>query len=173
MSKITLTRTDMPIPDEKELSCARKFLFDCFKGVTETDRKRWFRFWRAATSKEAGEIFNIETVFPRYTPYHKRHMKIEQDVFNAQERFTDFEMFRQWLKIGAGFVIWVVGAKGGIVPLPKSIAYASIEEQDFREFHDNVIDFLRGEHAAMYLWKHLGKQGSYDMMDSVLREFNE
>jgi hypothetical protein len=100
-------------------------------------------------------------------------MKIEQDVFNAQERFTDFEMFRQWLKIGAGFVVWVVGAKGGIVPLPKSIAYASIEEQDFREFHDNVIDFLRGEHAAMYLWKHLGKQGAYDMMDSVLREFNE
>lgn len=173
MPAITLVRTREDIPAGPALDLARKLLFDCFKGATETDNKRWWRFWKIAIGKEAGEMFNLETVFPRYTPFHKRHMKIEQDVFNAQERFKDFEQFRNWMKIGAGFVDWVPGAKGGIVPLPKSIAYASIEEQEFREFHEDVMNFLRGEHAAYYLWKHLGREGAADMMDAVLQEFNE
>lgn len=155
------------------MDVVRDFLFGLFSGATDEDDKRWNRFWRMVTSKEAGELFNIETVFPRYTPFHKRHMKIEQDVFNAQERFTDFEMFRDWLKIGAGFVEWVPGAKGGIVPLPKSISYAKTDEQEFREFHENVMVFLRGEHAAPYLWRHLGAAGSHEMMDTILLEFGE
>jgi len=172
MPTMTIVRTDIPMPTEQELNWARKLLFDCFRGATDRDNKQWWRFWGIAISKEAGEMFDVEMVFPRYTPYHKRHMKIEQDVFNAQERFRDFDMFRDWLKIGAGFVEWVPGAKGGIVPLPKSISYAKTDEQEFREFHESVIAFLRGEHAAPYLWRHMGAK-SHEMMDSVLREFNE
>lgn len=173
MPSITLVRTDVPIPVEQELVRVRSFLFGLFKGATETDDKRWNRFWRMAAGKESGEVFDIETVFPRYTPYHRRHMKIEQDVFNAQDRFKDFEQFRNWLKIGSGFVDWVVGAKGGIVPLPKSISYTKTDEQEFREFHEKVIEFLRGEHAAPYLWKHLPNAQAHEMMDAVLREFLE
>jgi hypothetical protein len=49
---------------------------------------------------------------------------------------------------------------------------AKTDEQEFREFHESVMHFLRGEHAAPYLWKHLGVN-SHEMMDTVLREFNE
>ncbi len=173
MPEIVLIRTDAPTPQGAALDTVRSFLFGLFKGATDTDDKRWNRFWRMATGKEPGEMFDLETVFPRYTPFHKRHMKIEQDVFNAQERFTDFEMFRDWLKIGAGFVVWVPGAKGGIVPLPKSVSYAKTEEQEFREFHESVMEFLHGEHAAPYLWRHLGNDGAQEMMRAILREFGE
>lgn len=173
MPSITLIRTDAVKPQGKALDDVRSFLFGLFKGATDDDDKRWNRFWRMATGKEAGEMFDLETVFPRYTPFHRRHMKIEQDVFNAQERFTDFERFRDWLKIGAGHVEWVPGAKGGIVPLPKSISYAKADEQAFREFHDKVIEFLRGDHAAPYLWKHLGNDKAHEMMETVLLEFGE
>lgn len=173
MPEITLVRTAEPMPSEQELGVIRRFLFGLFKGATDKDDKRWNRFWRMASGKEPGEIFDVETVFPRYTPFHKRHMKIEQDVFNAQDRFKDFDRFRDWLKIGAGFVEWVPGAKGGIVPLPKSISYADTDEQVFREFHANVIDFLRGEHAAPFLWRHLGADKAHEMMDSILQEFRE
>jgi hypothetical protein len=115
----------------------------------------------------------VEMVFPRSGPFHRRHMKIEQTLFDAQERFTDFQMLRDWLKIGAAWVVWVPGAKGGIVPLPKSISYAKADEEEFRQFHSQVIEFLRGEHAAPYLWKHLGKEKSYEMMDSILEGFGE
>jgi hypothetical protein len=173
MPEICLIRTDAPEPQGAERDAVRRFLFGLFKGATEQDDKRWNRFWRMAVGKEAGEIFDIETTFPRYTPFHRRHMKIESDVFDAQERFKNFDMFRDWLKIGAGFVEWVPGAKGGIVPLPKSVSYSKTDEQEFREFHDNVIGFLRGDHAAPYLWRHLPKEKAHEMMDAILLEFNE
>lgn len=168
MPAITLVRTDTPMLPEAELSRAHTLLFDCFKGATELDNKRWWRFWKSATEKEQGEMFDLETTFPRYTPFHKQHMKIEQDVFNAQERFRDFEMFRNWLKIGAGFVLWVPGAKGGIVPLPKSASYAKTGEEEFREFHVKAMEFLRGEHAAPYLWRNLGKEIAREKMNAIL-----
>jgi len=172
MPKIQVVRTRAPKPDESSMIIIRSFLFECFKGATDIDDKRWRRFFEYATNKEAGEIFDVELTFPRYTPYHKRHMKIEWDVFKSQEKFSDFEMFRNWLKIGAGFVEWVAGAKGGVVPLPKSISYSELSELEFHEFHDNVIAFLRGEHAAPYLWKHLEAK-SHDYMSEILAGFNE
>lgn len=34
------------------------------------------------------------------------------------------------------------------------------------------INDLRGQHAAPYLWRHLGEK-SHDMMDAILSEFGE
>jgi hypothetical protein len=169
--KITIARTDKGIP--VNLDPVREFLFGTMNGATKEDKKAWNRFWRRVLKLVPGEMLNFEVVFPRYTPFHRRHMKIEQDVFNAQDRFTDFDRFRDWLKIGAGWVEWVPGAKGGIVPLPLSISYAKADEDQFRMFHEKVIDFLRGEHAAPFLWKNLGRDGAFEMMDTILAGFNE
>lgn len=98
-------------------------------------------------------------------------MAIEQAIFDGQERFSDFNQFRNWLKIGAGHVDWMPGAKGGIVPLPKSISYADLEEDEMREVHEAMMAFLRGPHAAPYLWKHLGDEAG-EMMLSILRGFD-
>lgn len=170
MSKLTITRTDIAMPPD--MAAARTFLFECIKGFTEQDNKRWRRFWNMLTSKEPGEMAEIEMVFPRSGPFHRRHMAIEQAVFNAQERFEDFEVFRAWLKVGAGWVTWAAGPKGGVVPIPKSISYAKADEEEFRQYHDQMIGFLRGGHAAPYLWKHLDDK-AHEMMETVLQEFNE
>ena len=172
MPKMCVVRTDIEKPSEPHMAIIRDVLFGCFKGVNHVDDKRWKRLWSWAIRKEAGEMFDLETAFHRYLPYHKRHMKIENEVFKAQERFTNFKEFRNWLKIGSGFVVWVPGAKGGIVPLPRSIAFTELKEQEFHEFHENMIAFMRGDHCAPFLWKHLGSK-SYEMMDSILSEFNE
>ena len=61
----------------------------------------------------------------------------------------------------------MAGPKGGVIPLPKSISYTELEEPEMREFHQNMMIFLRGDHAAPYLWKHLGNK-SHDMMSTIL-----
>lgn len=172
MSDITITRTNIELPKGAELDGARKVLFDCIRGFTEVDNKKWRRFIKVLLGKEPGEMAEVEMVFPRSAPFHRRHMKIEQSVFDAQERFDDFEMFRYWVKVGSAWVIWVAGPKGGVVPIPKSISYSKADEEEFREYHVKVIGFLRGEHAAKYLWPHL-KDGAFDMMDSILIGFDE
>lgn len=173
MSRVTITRTNAPMPTEHELVGARNLMFECIRGFTEQDNKRWHKFWKMLISKEPGEMAVIEMTFPRSGPFHRRHMAIEQQVFDAQERFTDFEQFRYWLKVGAAWVTWAAGPSGGVVPIPKSISYSKADEEEFREYHAKVVEFLRGAHASKYLWKHLGEQGAHEMMDAILQGFDE
>jgi hypothetical protein len=60
-----------------------------------------------------------------------------------------------------------------VIPIPKSISYAELDEPAMREFHADMLAFLRGPHAAKYLWNHLSPEKAAEMMDSVLREFEQ
>lgn len=171
MSKITIVRTAEMFPPESILEHVRRFLFGLFDGWRKDDRSGWRKFWKRLTSLEPGEFVVIEFVQPRSGPFHRRHMAIESAVFDAQERFDDFDMFRDWMKIGAAWVEWVPGAKGGIVPLPKSISYAKADQAEFEQFHRQVMAFLRGPHAAPFLWRHL--ESPNEMMNSILEGFGE
>ena len=151
----------------------RQFLTGYIDGFNRDDKTAWRRFLKRLMGMAPGEMALIEARMPRSGPFHRRHMKIEQSVFDAQERFEDFEQFRYWLKVGAAWVTWAAGPKGGVVPIPKSISYAKADEEEFRRYHVKVVGFLRGEHAAKYLWPHLDAQAAADMMDSILRGFEE
>ena len=173
MSQITIMRTDKPWPlAAMILDAIKDFLFGVIDGFNRDDKRAWRRIWKRIKDMEAGEMLVIDIRMPRSGPYHRRHMKIEQSVFDAQERFQDFEQFRYWLKVGAGWVTWAAGPKGGVVPIPKSISYANADQEEFARYHEAVIVFLRGEHAAPFLWRHL-KDRSHDMMESILEGFNE
>lgn len=156
---------------DAERAAAMKALEHGLRGVDEPNHKRWRSFLRRMFGMEHGEIAEVGTRIPRSGPFHRYHMAVEQAVFDAQERFEQFEQFRNWLKIGAGHVTWVPGPKGGIVPLPKSISYAELEEPAMREFHDLMLAFLRGLHAAPYLWRHLSADQAAEMMEAILAEF--
>jgi hypothetical protein len=151
-----------------ERSAASRALEHGLRGVDDKNHRRWLRFLRSVFSLEDGEIAQVGTRIPRCGVFHRHHMAVERAVFDAQQRFTHFEMFRNWVKIGCGFVEWVPGAKGGVVPLPKSIAFSELEEAPMRAFHADMLAFLRGPHAAAYLWKGLDADAANDKMRAVL-----
>ncbi len=158
---------------DTERAIATKALEQAIRGIDEQNHKRWKTFLRRMFGMEHGEIAEVGTRIPRSGPFHRFHMAMEQAVFDAQERFSDFDQFRNWLKIGAGHVDWVPGAKGGIVPLPKSISYAALEEAEMREVHAAMVAFMRGPHAAPYLWRHLDADEACEMMNAVLGGFDK
>lgn len=173
MTTICIVRTEraMPVLDSV-LNVIRDFLFGVVDGFTRDDKRAWRRVWKRIKAMEAGEMLVVDIVQPRSGPFHRRHMKIEQSVFDAQERFQSFEQFRVWLKVGAGWCDWCAGAKGGVVPIPKSISYAKADQDEFVKYHEAVIAFLREGHAARFLWRHLGDQAD-EMMESILEGFGE
>ncbi|OFZ67935.1 MAG: hypothetical protein A2V79_05445 [Betaproteobacteria bacterium RBG_16_56_24] len=173
MSKLTIARTDAAMPSGTALDGVRSFLFGVLDGFGQDDKKAWRRFWKRVTQAEPGEMFNVEVVSPRSGKFHRFHMAMEQSLFDSQDRFDDFEMLRSWLKIGSGWVKWVPGAKGGIVPLPKSISYAKADEDEFQQYHAGVVRFLRGGHAAKYLWPHLDQLARDEMMECILQVFEQ
>lgn len=118
-------------------------------------------------------MVSIKTRKSRSGPFHRRHMAIETAVFEAQEKFQSFEQFRNWLKVGSGFCDWVGGPKGGVIPVPKSIAFDKLEEGEMRQVHDSMVEFLRSEHAGRALWRHLPSDKQTEMIESIFTGFGE
>lgn len=160
---------------DDELSVVRKFLFGWIDGVGEIEKRKWRRFWWNFTNRvETGEIVNITTRTQRSSKFHRRHFSIEVSVFESQDTFDNFDMFREWVLMGAGHVEWMPSPYGGMpVPRAKSISFAKCEDGEMREVHTNAMRFLRSDRALSQLWPHLNSIKGLAMIDSILMGFNE
>lgn len=171
MTTINLVRQPAALTQE-ETRTFFSLLLRFIDGLGDQNKKRLRRLFNWFLALEPGEMANIDVVQPRSTPFHRFHMKLESSVFEAQERVKHFKQFRLWLKLGAGHVDWMTGPKGGVFPVPKSISYAELPEDEFREFHQAAVEFLRTEHACHYLWPHLPPSQAAEMMETVLERFD-
>lgn len=174
MSDITLVRMDSsPIPPS-DAEAARRVLFGIVDGLGDRGRRQWRRFVSSLLRLEPGEMVDIKTHKARVGRNHRRHMLIETRVFEAQERFEHFDPgFRDWLKVGAGFVDWYPGPKGAVMPVPRSIAFDKLEEDAMQELHDQMIAFLRTPHALKTLWPKLSPLDRELAIEAVLMDFKE
>jgi hypothetical protein len=170
MTEIVLVRQNSEPIAEADAEAARRVLFGQVDGLSEQHRKSWRRLWSWFLKKaEPGEMVEIKTHRERLGWYHRKHMALEQAVFDAQEKFDSFEQFRNWLKIGAGWCDWIPGPKGAVVPVPKSISYASTEQDEMERVHAAMMAFLRTEHPQKVLWRHLDPAKRAEMMDVLLQ----
>lgn len=174
MTEIVLVRQDTSPIADADREAARRVLFGAIDGLSEQHRKSWRRlmnwFFNKATP---GEMVEIITHRERLGWFHRKHMAFEQRVFEAQERFEDFDQFRMWLKTGAGFVDWLPGPRGGVIPVPRSISYAKLEQDDMEKVHGSMVEFLRTDHAQKALWPKLPVLQRDGAMRALLEEFNE
>jgi len=174
MTEIVIVRQPGIEVTEDEKAAARKVLFGAIDGLGERGKKQWRWFFNGVLRLEPGEMVTIKTHKARSGPFHRRHMAMEQRVFESQERFENFDKgFRDWLKVGAGHCEWHPGPKGGVFPVPKSISYSDMEDDEMREFHDAAVAFLRTDHACKTLWKHLSAPARTEMIETILAEFGE
>lgn len=174
MPEIVLVRQEDVEITDAERDAARKVMFGFVDGLGERGRKQWRRLWSNLLRLEPGEMMEIRTKQPRVGVYHRKHMLLETRVFEAQERFENFEKgFRDWLKVGAGHCDWYPGPKGGVFPVPRSISYDSLEQGAMEEFHDNAVAFLRTEHACKTLWPGLSVAQRIEMIETILGGLGE
>ncbi|MCW7541460.1 DUF1367 family protein [Aquabacterium sp. A7-Y] len=172
MTDILLTKHERVPLTDVELQTVRRVLFGIVDGLGDQDRRAWRRLWNWLLQAEPGEMVQLRMDRERCGPFHRMHMAVEQAVFKAQERFPNFKAFRDWLKVGAGFVDWYPGPKGGVIPVPKSISYTKCPENEMREFHLAAVDFLRTAHACKTLWPKLPASQRDQAIEAVLGEFD-
>lgn len=156
-----------------EVDTFRRVLYALADGMNAQHKQRWRRLWNWLWKAGPGEFVTWTQTRTRSSPFHRRHMLIEQRVFDAQERFEEFEQFRNWLKLGSGFCDWYPGPKGAVVPVPKSMSYAALDEDGMQELHVSMMRFLRVPRTAKVLWPHLGPAAGARMIESTLEEFRE
>lgn len=139
-------------------------------GLTDKDERAYQQFVRRI--RELGRsCITFEWREPRSGPAHRRFFAMIHAAFDAQERFDDVEQFRAWLQIGAGFAEFLPHPERGLVAVPKSIAFAKLDDVEFRAVADKVWAFYRSEHARQTLWPHLGDAESAEMVWTILEEF--
>lgn len=173
MSEILLARQEGPPPSDDDKAAARRVIFGIIHGLGETNRKAWARFWNGVLRLEPGEVVEIRTHRERIGWFHRKHMALEQRIFDEQERFEHFEQFRNWLKIGSGHVDWVPGPRGAVVPIPRSISYAKMDQGEMEAFHDAAVAFLREPNAARVLWPKLPAQQREGAIEALLASFEQ
>lgn len=173
MADITLVRQHDTVIPEADREAARRVLFGAIDGLGEKGKRQWRRFVSSLFGMAPGEMVEIRTHRERLGWYHRKHMALESKVFEAQERFESFEQFRNWVKLGAGHCDWVPGPKGAVVPLPKSISYAKLEQADMEAFHAAAVEFLRTPHAIKTLWPKAAAHVRELAVEEVLTAFNE
>lgn len=152
---------------EQELAVVRRFLFGGIHGLNEQHEKRWRRFWSRIMRAEVGEVFRFENVVDRSGQFHKRHMAIEQALFDRQERWAKLEHMRNWLKAGAGWGDYEL-VNGRMKFVPRSTSYEECSDDEMREVHESMVAFLRTPYAMRHLWPHLTNNQRIDMLESIV-----
>ena len=142
-------------------------------GLTERDAKAYGKFVKRLREMGRAESITFSWREPRSGPFHRRHFAIINALFEAQEQFTDADHFRKWVEVGAGYCDLLPGPKGKAVAVPKSIAYERLDQAEFEHLHDAVMAFLRSKHATRFLWPHLSDEQGGEMVDAILREFEQ
>lgn len=173
MSDIVLVKQHAAEIPKADADAARRVLFGMVDGLGDRGKKQWRRFFNMVMRLEPGEMVEIKTHKARLGWYHRKHMKLEQSVFEAQERFEHFKAFRDWLKIGACFCDWYPGPKGGVIAVPRSISYDELEQTAMEQFHDDAVTFLRTPHAIKTLWPKLPAIDRELAIEAVLTAFKE
>lgn len=168
MQIVLIKQTDQQL-EEPQASAVRSFLFDFFKGATETDHRAWMRFMRSMNEAVAGEYFSFKIERQRVGVAHRKQMALETKIFNSQERIADVKQFRAWSYIGCGWCDWMAGSKGGVVPVPKSISFSQCSEEEAEQFRESFLAFMRTEHAQHYLFPHLSAQLAEQCMEELLK----
>lgn len=154
MAKFQIVRTDAPLPKEEMLVAIRYFLFECLKGSTLDDEKRWRRLWRTIIALVPGEIFDVEFKFIRNWMFHKKFFALLNYGFDCWEPNRKHkthkgiaieknrEQFREDITIAAGFYDQTFDLNGRMRLKAKSINFGSMDDAEFEKVYSAVVDVL-------------------------------
>lgn len=154
---------------QAEVDVVRRFLFQNVRGLSAQDDKRWKRLWGGLWNAAPGEGFQLYVAEERSGPFHRRHRVILEKLFASQERFRHIDKLHDWLKVGAGFVNWTPGKDHKPVATPRTTSFPETSEDEMREAHAAMVDFLHTERAQRFLWKCVKPSHRPEMLEAVLQ----
>jgi hypothetical protein len=82
---------------------------------------------------KAGSEFWVEIRKARNPKHHRLYFALLKLTFDNQERYENFELFRKAVQIAAGHVDELVTLDGEVLMLPKSVAFDSLDEDEFTQ----------------------------------------
>ena len=88
-----------------------------------------------------GDIVQCEIKKPRNLKFHRKFFALMNMVYDNQEIFESLDDLRYFLTMKAGFNKRVMTNKGEMI-LPKSIRFSKMDEHEFSELYDRILDVI-------------------------------
>lgn len=142
------------------------------EGFGDANRSGYNRFRAHVGAMGVGELVSFEWRPPRSPKFHRRFFVMLHKLFERQEQYRSEDALRGWLTIGAGECEYGVNRQGVMCAFPKSIAWDKMDDLEFGVFVRNVDEFVWSEYARDFLWPHLSRQRTYDMVQQLQDEMD-
>lgn len=111
------------------------------RGATDKDHQAWVRFRRRLETMKPGRWLRFEWKSPRNGAHHRKFFALLQLVAENSETYDTPEKALVAVKLAAGFFDPFIDPRTGeIVPVPHSISYESMEQEDFERFYAAALD---------------------------------
>ena len=81
----------------------------------------------------------------RNPDFHRKGMALLRLGFENQDKFDDFEIYRQVTTLRAGFFHWVEGKDGRPYPLPHSLSFEKMNAEEFEKWYSAVRTIISAE----------------------------
>lgn len=121
------------------------FLTRTLSGLVPADEeaKQAVKRWKL------GETLKCSVRKPRDYHNHKHYFALLHTVFDNQERYTNFVMFRKAVELAAGHIDELITLDGEIHYEVRSVDYSSLDEMEFSDLFGRVMrvcveNFLQG-----------------------------
>lgn len=112
---------------------------------------------------KVGEVVRVEYKRPRNVKFHRKFMALVNLVFDNQEKYNNREALLTELKLQVGHYEEHITLGGKVVYQPKSISFASMDEDEFTQFYSKVVDVV-----LRYFLTGMDEDELNSMVDSVL-----
>ena len=98
-----------------------------------------------------GEDVLIDYKRGRSVQNHRRFFSFVNDTYDWQDRFENVEIWLYVLKILAGHFYPIIGKNGIKQYAPKSINFSAMDETEFKDFFNRVVNGYLGSQYAQGL----------------------
>lgn len=110
---------------------------------------------------KSNSFIEVEIKSKRNILFHRKFFALLNLVFQNQEQYTNIDHLRKDLTVSSGYYDLRYNIQGEEIKEPKSISFASMDELEFSEYYNRVID-------VVVKWLGIDKQ---DLIDNINQYF--
>jgi hypothetical protein len=89
-----------------------------------------------------GNTIKAKLTLARNLDFHRKVMALIHIAFENQDKYNDFDIFLDVIKILAGHVVFIPGPDNTKIAVTKSISFGKMDELEFREFYKKVFEVV-------------------------------
>lgn len=111
------------------------------RGATPADQEAYAKFRRRLEVMKPGAWLRLEWSSPRNGPHHRKFMALLQLVTENSETYDTVAKALIAVKLAAGYFDPHVDPKTGeVIPVPQSISYDAMPQEEFEVFYSAALD---------------------------------